>query len=418
MGMSQSTSNSTIAVIGAGPYGLACAAHLRGAGLQTRLLGPRMKFWERHMPQGMFLRSPWQASSISDPEGSLTLDAFESAESESLSRPVPLQDFLRYAAWFGTQVAPDIDERRVVLLERADGGYRLTLEDGDSLQADRVVIATGLDSFDRTPPQLADLPPDRAVHSSQLCELSRFAGLRVVVVGAGQSAVESAALLAEAGAIVELIARVPGIRWLKSSSWLHSTPRPIRRVLYPPTDVGPPGLNQITTRPALFQAFPLGLQERIAYRAIRPAASSWLEPRMSQVTITTGQTIDSAISAGTELRLTLADGSERVADHLVMATGYRVDMARHPLISPDVLGELDVFRGSPRLRRGLESSLPGLHFVGAMAAQSFGPLMRFVSGTTYAAPALAAQLASSTRRTAPLRPRPRLATARAGGERS
>jgi len=417
MGISQSTSNSTIAVIGAGPYGLACTAHLRAAGLQTRLLGPRMKFWERHMPEGMFLRSPWQASSISDPHGSLTLDAFESAHGETLSRPVPLRDFLRYAAWFGSQVAPDVDERRVVGLERADGGYRLALEDGDSLQADRVVVATGLDSFDRIPPQLAGLPPDRAIHSSQLCELSGFAGLHVLVVGAGQSAVESAALLSEAGAVVELIARVSGIRWLKSSSVLHSTPGPIRRVLYPPTDVGPPGLNQITARPALFQSFPLALQERIAYRAIRPAASSWLEPRMRGVTVTAGQTI-SGVQAGERLRLTLADGSERLADRLVMATGYRVEMARHPLISSDVLAELDVFRGSPRLRRGLESSLPGLHFVGAMAAQSFGPLMRFVSGTTYAAPALAGHLARSTRRTAPLRPRPRLAAARAGGGRS
>jgi cation diffusion facilitator CzcD-associated flavoprotein CzcO len=404
---------STIAIIGGGPYGLACTAHLRAAGLETRLLGPRMEFWERHMPQGMFLRSPWQASSISDPHGSLTLDAYESTHSETLARPIPLRDFLRYARWFAAQVAPEVDERRVVLLERADGGFRLTLEDGDCLQAGKIVLATGLDSFDRFPPQLAELPADRATHASQLCELSSFAGRRVTIVGAGQSAVESAALLSEADARVELIARATEINWLKSSSWLHSRPGPIRRILYHPTDVGPPGLNQITARPRLFQAFPLALQERIAYRSIRPAASSWLESRVGGVTITTGQSIASARSAGEELSLTLTDGSERATDHLVMATGYRVDLARHPLIAPDLLASIDLFRGAPRLRRGFESSLPGLHFVGAMAAQSFGPLMRFVSGTTYAAPALAAQLGTSARRTAPLRPRPRLALVRA-----
>jgi FAD-dependent urate hydroxylase len=407
--------NSTIAVIGGGPYGLACTAHLRSAGLETRLLGPRMAFWERHMPQGMLLRSPWQASSISDPQGSLTLDAYERAQGKTLQRPISLQDFLRYAHWFSAQVASEVDERRVVLLERADSGYRLTLEDGDSLQADRVVVATGLDAFDQIPPQLAGLPADRAFHALRLCELSPFAGRRVAVVGAGQSAVESAALLSEAGARVELIARASGINWLKSSSWLHSRPGPIRRLLYPPTDVGPPGLNQITARPRLFQAFPLALQERIAYRSIRPAASSWLEPRVGVVTITTGQAIASGRVAGEELRLTLADGSERVTDYLVMATGYRVDMARHPLIAPDLLASLDLFRGAPRLRRGFESSVPGLHFVGAVAAQSFGPLMRFVSGTTYAAPTLAAQLETAARRTAPLRPRPWLAAARANG---
>ncbi len=366
------------------------------------------------MPQGMLLRSPWQASSISDPRGSLTLDAYQSDHGQTLSRPIPLRDFLRYAHWFAAQVAPDVDERRVIMLERADGGYRLTVENGDSLEAGRVVVATGLDSFAHLPPQLAGLPVDRAFHSSQLCELSPFAGQRVMVVGAGQSAVESAALLSEAGAGVELIARVPGIRWLHSSSWLHARPGPIRRLLYPPTDVGPPGLNQITARPRLYQAFPLALQERIAYRSIRPAASSWLEPRVGRVTITTGQTITSARGAGEELKLTLADGSERVADYLVMATGYRVDLARHPLLAPDLLASLEVFHGAPRLRRGFESSLPGLHFVGAMAAQSFGPLMRFVSGTTYAAPALAAHLATAAGSARPSPTRTRLVTARAG----
>jgi len=404
---------STIAIIGGGPYGLACTAHLRAAGLQTRLLGPRMEYWERHMPAGMLLRSPWQASSISAPRG-LTLDDYERAHGETLSRPIPLRDFLRYSHWFAAQVAPDVDERRVVALARADGGFRLTLQDGDSLQAGRVVVATGLDSFTHTPPELAEMPADRTLHSSQLCELTGFAGRRVVVLGAGQSAVESAVLLSEAGAHVELVARARRINWLTSSSWLHSRPGPIRRLLYPPTDVGPPGLNQITARPRLFQAFPIALQERIAYRSIRPAASSWLQPRVGELAITTEQTIASGRLAGERLELTLTDGSERAADHLVMATGYKVDLARHPLISADLLASIELFRGSPRLRRGFESSLPGLHFVGAMAAQSFGPLMRFVSGTTYAAPALASQLGSGVRRTAPLRPRPRLAVARAG----
>jgi hypothetical protein len=404
---------STIAIIGGGPYGLACTAHLRAAGLQTHLLGPRMEYWERHMPEGMLLRSPWQASSISAPRG-LTLDDFERAHDETLSRPIPLRDFLRYSHWFAEQVAPDVDERRVVALERADRGFRLTLQDGDSLQVGRVVVATGLDSFTHVPPALAGMPADRTLHSSQLCELTGFADRRVVVLGAGQSAVESAVLLSEAGAQVELVARAHGINWLNSSSWLHARPGPIRRVLYPPTDVGPPGLNQITARPRLFQAFPIALQERIAYRSIRPAASIWLQPRVGGLTITTGQTIASGRLAGEQLELTLSDGSARAADHLVMATGYSIDLARHPLISSDLLASIELFRGSPRLRRGFESSLPGLHFVGAMAAQSFGPLMRFVSGTTYAAPTLASRLGSGARRTAPLRPRPRLAVARAG----
>lgn len=404
-----------VAVIGAGPYGLACTAHLRAAGLETRLIGPRMTFWAQNMPHGMFLRSPWLASSISDPSGSLTLDAYQSDTGEALSRPVPLADFLRYADWFGAHVAPDVDERRVVRLERLSGGYRLTLDDGETELARRVVVATGLESFERIPAQLQGLPADRALHSCRLNDLSGFAGMSVAVVGAGQSAVESAALLAEAGAHVELIARTSAIRWLKSSSVLHSSPGPLLRLLYHPTDVGPPGLNQINAHPRVFRLFPLRLQERMAYRSIRPAASTWLRDRVTDVTISCGRTIASASPDGDGLSLRLDDGSARSVERLVMATGFQVDLTRHPLMSPELRAALELDHGSPHLRRGLESSLPGLHFVGAAAARSFGPLMRFVSGTTYAAPALAAELAKGARSAAPV-VRPQLAAARASGE--
>jgi cation diffusion facilitator CzcD-associated flavoprotein CzcO len=398
-------STPTVAVIGAGPYGLACTAHLRAAGVHTHLIGPRMAFWRDHMPDGMCLRSPWQASSISDPDGSLSLDVYERERGERIARPVPLTDFLAYAHWFGDRVAPDVDERRVTSLQRADGGYRLTLDDGEELQAERVVVATGLERFERIPEQLQGIDSVRVQHSAKLADPSRYAGSRVIVVGAGQSAVECAVLLSEAGADVELIGRVGQIRWLKSSSVLHSTPGPVRRVLYPPTDVGPPGLNQINTRPRMFQAFPLPLQEKIAYRSIRPAASAWLKPRSGGVKLTMGTKVASAAVDAELVSVQLEGGDERIVDHVLMATGFRVDMSRHTLIGPELYSSLECFQGAPRLRRGLESSLPGLHFVGAMAAQSFGPLMRFVSGTTYAAPALAAGLARQVRRPAPLRPR-------------
>ena len=95
----------------------------------------------------------------------------------------------------------------------------------------------------------------------------------MLVVGGGQSALESAALLSEAGATVEVITRAPRIRWLQRSAWLH---RYLGAVLYPPTDVGPPGLNWIVALPDLFRRFPAATQERIAYRSIRPAGAAWL----------------------------------------------------------------------------------------------------------------------------------------------
>ena len=73
-------SNFDVAIVGAGPYGLSTAAHLRKIpGLNTRVFGETMSFWERHMPAGMLLRSPWSASHIADPKDELTLDAYVAA---------------------------------------------------------------------------------------------------------------------------------------------------------------------------------------------------------------------------------------------------------------------------------------------------------------------------------------------------
>jgi hypothetical protein len=72
-------------------------------------------------------------------------------------------------------------------------------------------------------------------------------------------------------------------------------------------------------------------------------------------------------------------------DHALLATGFRVDISRYQLFSPSLLKGLETVNGYPVLKRGLESSIPGLHFLGKPAAWSFGPLVGFVSGTEFAA---------------------------------
>src|SRR5206468_4828609 len=115
--------------------------------------------------------------------------------------------------------------------------------------------------------------------------------------------------------------------------------------------------------------------------------------------ITTGRVIDSAVAAEDLLHVRLSDGSARSVHHVVLATGYRVDVRRYSFLSLDLLRRLRCTGGYPELARGLESSVPGLHFLGAPAAWSFGPLMRFVSGTGYAGRALARSvLQAETRR--------------------
>lgn len=384
-----------VAVVGAGPYGLSAAAHLRRIeGLDVRVFGEPMEFWKCHMPEGMFLRSPWRASNLSDPAAQLTLDAFCAHTGRQIPAPIPLDRFVEYGLWFQREAVRDVDRRRVMRIEHDFKGFRLTLVDGESFISRRVVIATGIGPFACRPSQFQGLPVNFVTHSSDQRDVRRFSGKRVVVVGAGQSALESAALIHEAGGHVEVITRAPRVHWL---GWRARIQRlgPIAKLLYSPYDVGPAGVSRIVAVPELLKCFPRPIQDRFRVRALRPAGARWLIGRMGNVRITTGRSVVSARPSGDELHLKLDDGRSRYVDHVLLGTGYHVDISRYPFLCPELSRGLVRSNGFPKLARGLESSIPGLHFLGALSAWTFGPLMYFVAGTEYAARSLVRSIAHS-----------------------
>src|SRR6267154_1875363 len=274
-----------VAIVGAGPYGLSAAAHLRAAnGLNIRVFGEPMSFWEKHMPKGMLLRSPLAGSHLSDPSRSLTLQAYEAASGNKITSPLPLTRFTDYGRWFQSQVVPDSDPRKVDRVEKNGEGLLLSLEDGDVWKARRVVVAAGIMNFAWRPPEFRHLPSELATHACQHRDLSHFTGKRVAVIGAGQSALESAALLNEQGAEVEVLARAPFIRWLWRQKWFH-TFKPVSRLLYAPPDVGQAGLSHIVAKPNLFRRMPRNWQNHLGKRAIRPAGAGWLNARCQPVRI-------------------------------------------------------------------------------------------------------------------------------------
>jgi hypothetical protein len=87
------------------------------------------------------------------------------------------------------------------------------------------------------------------------------------------------------------------------------------------------------------------------------------------------------------LTVRAADGSEReiVAEHIIAATGYKVDLQRLTFVSHAIRSQLKTVGGSPVLSSSFESSVPGIYFVGIAAANSFGPVMRFAFGAGFAA---------------------------------
>jgi thioredoxin reductase len=380
-----------VAVIGAGPYGLSAAAHLKAAGVDVRVFGKPMEFWADKMPAGMLLRSPRVASNISDPSDSHTLDAYEAANGLAPAAPVPLETFVDYGQWFQRQLISNLDQREVAAVEVTGNGFRVLLNDGISFLSKRVVVAAGIGPFQRVPEAFRSLPSAQATHCYSGFNVKAFAGRKVAVIGAGQSSLESAALLHEAGASVQIIARIPALRWIGQHPWLHNL-GPISSMLYSKHDIGPAGISRLVAAPNLVRRFPLPWRDKFRKRAVRSAGSAWLPARLKDVNVKTGCFVAEARSSGSQVELKLNDGNVSRVDHVILGTGYAVDISRYAFLPQAIVKQVKLFDGYPVLSSGFRSSLPGLHFIGAPAARSFGPLLYFVTGTEFSSMALTSEI--------------------------
>ncbi len=403
-------SNSTpVAIIGAGPYGLSIAAHLEAHGVHYRIFGTPMRSWLEHMPERMFLKSTGFASSLSDPGRRHTLGAFCRQEgreyADGAAWPVPIGTFTDYALWFQRTIVANVEQDDVVSLDRSGDDFQLRLASGGRVAARRVVLAVGHLYFAHVPASLAALPAELASHALAHREFSRFCGREVTVIGAGQSALESAALLHESGASVRLLVRgrrlawnpdpVPGSR----SGWA--------RVRAPQSGLGDgwPGYAYCNG-PRAFYYLPYRTRARVVARALGPAGAWWLKPRVvGRFPVETATSIRTAAPDGSRarLRIATADGRERelLADHVLAGTGYRVNVDALPFLSEGLAARVRRAGSSPLLSTNFESSVPGLYFVGLAAAATFGPVLRFVYGANFTARRLAAHLAEGQQRPRP-----------------
>ncbi|KAB1146650.1 SidA/IucD/PvdA family monooxygenase [Streptomyces luteolifulvus] len=394
-------------VIGAGPYGLATAAWLSAAGTPRRVFGEPMECWHANMPTGMYLKSVPAASSISAPEPGYRLEDFRTARGLGPvgdRYPIPLDEMIAYGRWFQERRVPELERQKVRGVEAVDGLFAVTLDSGEEFPAENVVLATGLVPFAYEPPGLNALPAELVSHTSRHRDLTRFSGQRVAVLGAGQSALESAALLHEAGARPTVIVRAESVAFGSppDSDRPADRPRP-ERVAKPGSPLGPGwSLLACSYGGGAFRHLPEGLRMRLLHDVLGPSGGWWLRHRVDdRFPVLCRRTVRSVGVEDGAVRLDLVDTDGRTevlaADHLLLATGYRVDVDRLGFLAPELRREIRTFRGAPRLSSGFESSVPGLFFTGLAAAPTFGPVLRFVAGTGFAARRVARSVAARTR---------------------
>jgi thioredoxin reductase len=394
-----------VAIIGAGPYGLSTAAHLKARGVDFRIFGSPMEFWLKHMPKGMHLKSEGFASSLYDPKSTFTLEAYckeRGLPYAHIGTPVPLETFSSYGLEFQKRLVPELENEWVNSVQRTATGFQVTLASGEVFTARRVVVAVGLTYFEYLPPELAALPKDFVTHSSKHSSLEHFKGREVAVVGAGASALDLAALLHQGGASVQVIARVPKIRFHDPPDNLN--PSWLDRLRTPVTGIGPGWkLFLCTNLPLVFRQMPEKFRLDKVHRILGPAPC-WFtkEQVVGKVGFNLGVSIREATFQNGRVSLQLTDntGTRKTltADHVIAATGYKTDLQRLAFLDSDILRGIRSVERTPVLSSNFESTVSNLYFVGVTAANTFGPMLRFAYGAGFAASRLSRHLARTVSR--------------------
>jgi len=386
--------------VGAGPYGLSAAAQLKALGIDFRIFGQPMIFWQRMLPK-INLKSPDFGTNIYTKERGNTFVEWCREKGYTRQEPIPMARFTEYGIDIQRRHLPMVETTEVASIARDGDGFAVSLGNGTRFRARKVISAVGLTYFANVPAPLDKLPRYFVSHTSHHSNYDGWAGKEVVVLGGGQSALEAAAALNEAGAKVQIAVRAPDVYFAGAPG---EGPRSLRERLKMPASVlGPGWLNLSLQRAPLWpHLLPDAPRVRLTKNHLGPWGAWWVRNRVEgQVGVLGNVHVAAAREDGSRLRLTLQkdDGRELdlAVDHVVCGTGYVADVSRLPFLSEGLAAEVRRIERAPRLSRKFESSVPGLYFIGQAAALSFGPLFRFVAGAQYAAPTVARHIAASLR---------------------
>jgi FAD-dependent urate hydroxylase len=395
-----------VAIIGAGPYGLSLAAHLAARNIENRIFGVPMRFWVNIAAAGSlrFLKSYCFGTNLSAPKAGYAFADYNGPRGLETFEPCSIGNFAAYGQWFQQNNVPWVEPVDVVNVRQKGDGFVLTLANDAQLSASTVVLATGLSGFAHTPTALSQLPSGRCTHSANVTSFDSFRGQAVAVIGGGQSALEAAALLQEAGARPELLVRAPAVRW---HSQVRQERSLWRRIRSPITGLGTgPKAWALTRFPGGMHRVPGPWRVRFVRNHLPAEGAWWLRDRVENIVpIHCDTEIVKVSEHGSRLSLRLREGRSGrewtlEVDHVIAGSGYIVDVDRMSVLDAALRARIARLEAAPRLNSVFESSVPGLHVIGPAAAMSFGPLYRFVVGAEYTAEMIVEKLVSSGLRAA------------------
>ena len=398
----QTRSICEVAIVGAGPYGLSLAAHLRERGVDFRIFGQPMLTW-RKMPGGTFLKSLGPATDIYVPGRRDNFIAYSKERGLEPIEPCSMADFASFGVWMQSQAVPNLESVNIQSISRQGGHFQVTTADGETFLARNIIVAVGLTHFAHIPTEFAGLPSSRVTHSSAWSDFSPLSGKEVCVIGAGASSLDAAAQLLEVGARPTLLVRGAGIGF----SWKSPVKRSLWERLRRPGSAFGFGLRSWVFEhfPSLLHYMPDRWRIRIHRTHYGPLGGWWLREKVEgKVPLKTHCSVTDAGMRGERVALTIREEgkgeSEIACDHVIAGCGYRIDADRLSFLDSEIRRGVRRIETAPALNRKFESSIPGLFFVGPASTLSFGPLFRFVAGAKYTARTLSRVLARRQRKSA------------------
>jgi FAD-dependent urate hydroxylase len=383
-----------VAIVGAGPYGLSLAAHLRARGVNYRIFGEAMRFW-LNMPVGVNLKSLAFATNISVPKRGYSFPNWCRQHGLEDFEPCTMQSFSAYGLEMQKRFVPDVEEVLVTNVSLRSGGFELALSSGERLHSRKVVVCTGLSDLAQIPDVLRELGPNYMRHTFDVSDYSEFQNKTVAVVGAGASAIEAAALVREAGGYSEVFVRG------QEAVFHGRTPRvrPLwERIKDPMTVLGASRTSWILQQlPLIVYRLPRERRTRFVKRYLGPASPWWIQDRvLGKVPIHVRHEVVEASNANQRVQLKMRNGEGSLrnleVDFVIAGTGYDVNVSRLKFLDPEILDRIHRTERAPTLNINFESSVPGLHFTGPLSMMCFGPLFRFVTGAEVTSRRLARRL--------------------------
>lgn len=359
-----------------------------------------MQFWSgiADAADERYLKSFCFATNLSAPEPGYSLVDYNKPRGLETFDRCSMSNFANYGIWFQQHNVPWVERKDVVSVERQASRFAITLSNGERTIATHVVVATGLSHYASMPPVLASLPAGLACHTAEIDGFERFSGQRVAVIGGGQSALEAAALLLEAGAMPELLVRENAIRWHSRVSQTRNLWDRIRR---PASGLGlGPKAWALVNFPGALHRLPVEGRLWLTKNYLPPEGAWWLRDRVEgRVPIRLATKVVKAREVGSKVALHLSDPAgagnlEVKFDYVVAGTGYDIDPQRLQFLDKHLRSGIRCVYRRPWLDHSFCSSIPGLYFIGPASSMSFGPLFRFVVGADFAARTLASRLVS------------------------